>query len=249
VLKNSFAFTHRFVASLSPSGDLLMATIHRFVSSLNPRVSFLVSQRENLSPPAISGPARLGEVEFETHGSWTHTPTAYEYQWYRCNETGEAAVAIEGANRKSYVPVLQDVGHTLRVAEIALDETGPSSPAFSPATTVVTTADIELQAPAIDEPVLKWPFRMAEDESHIPFIEQDTAEEYEQSVALVLTTRPGGFPDEVNFGFPDPTFSEGGVAAADLAAAVRKWEPRAHLYFTLDELIGFAQEVGIQVKS
>lgn len=106
-----------------------------------------------------------------------------------------------------------------------------------------------MSQPAVDEAVLKWPFRMAEDESHIPFIEQDTAEEYEQCVALVLTARPGEFPDEPDFGLPDPAFTEGGVAEADLAAVVRKWEPRAHLFFTLDELIGFAQEVGIQVTT
>jgi hypothetical protein len=208
----------------------------------------------NEAPPIITGPAREGEVEFESHGVWDVPVESYEYEWFRCDPSGGSPVPIEGAHRKTYVPVPADVGHTLRVSEAVTNAAGTSLPAVSAQTPVIeataaTSTGLLPSQPDVPEPVLKWPFRMAADESHIPFIEQDTAEEYEQCVALVLTTRPGEFPDEPDFGFEDPTFSEGGVQEADLSAAVRRWEPRAHVYFTLDELIDFAQEVGIKVEA
>jgi hypothetical protein len=165
-----------------------------------------------------------------------------------CNASGGEPVAIEGAHGRTYAPLAAQVGKTLRVQETATNESG-STTAESAATPVLKAAG-EATAPAqpdTPEPVLVWPFRMASDESHIEYLEQDTAKEYEQCVALVLTTLPGEFPDEPGFGLPDPTFTK--VALTDLAAVVRKWEPRAHTYFTLDELAGIATEVGVEVSA
>lgn len=208
----------------------------------------------NEAPPSITGPAREGEVELEIHGVWDVPVEEFLYEWFRCDALGGSQTSIEGAHRKTYVPVPADVGHTLRVSEVVVNSAGHSVPAFSTQTPVIeataaTSQGLAPTQPDVPEPVLKWPFRMAADESHIDFIEQDTPQEYEQCVALTLITRPGEFPDESDFGLPDPTFTEGGVSEADLVAVVRRWEPRAHLFFTQDELIGFAQEVGIKVKS
>lgn len=207
----------------------------------------------NTSLPTINGPAVEGEVEYEGHAGWSVVPESFKYQWFLCDPKGNVLNPIEGANRKTYVPVPGDVGHTLRVSEIAVDKAGESSPATSQASPVIqataaTQEGLKPTQPDVPEPVLKWPFRMASDQSRIVFIEQDEPEEVEQCVALTLLARPGEFPDEPAFGTPDPTFSEGGVAEAALAAVLRKWEPRALLFFTLDELIGFAQEVAIEVK-
>lgn len=207
----------------------------------------------NNSLPTIVGPAVEGEVELEGHGAWTNSPESFAYQWFICDPTGGNPTLIEGSTGKTYVPVPGDVGRTLRVSETATNLGGASSPAVSaPSPVIVATGATQKGLPPtqpdVAEPCLAWPFRMATDESHVAFVEQDTPEEVEQCVALVLATRPGEFPDEPDFGLPDPTFVEGGIAEADLTAVIRKWERRAQTFFTLDELLGFAQEISIEVK-
>jgi len=92
---------------------------------------------ENISPPTISGTAQQGQTLTEKHGGWTNFPSGYEYQWLRCNSSGTSCAAISGASNETYVPLAEDVGHTLRVQEIASNIWGPSAPAESTATAVV----------------------------------------------------------------------------------------------------------------
>jgi hypothetical protein len=200
----------------------------------------------NLEPPHIVGTARTGAVEYVVRGRWSPVPPSVTFQWMLCNAHGGEGVPIEGARGRAFIPSPYQVGLTLRVNETAEGVAAESEP--TPIITGVVAPSSTLQ-PAVPEPVMRWPFRMAPDESHIPFIEQDTPEEHEQCVALVLGSLPGEFPDEPDFGLPDPVFDEGGVSEVDLAAVIRRWEPRAHTSFTLDELIGFAQELGIQINS
>src|SRR5205807_2083022 len=47
------------------------------------------------------------------------------------NSEGTSCVAISGATNQTYVPVAEDVGHTLRVQETASNAGGSSSPATS----------------------------------------------------------------------------------------------------------------------
>jgi Regulator of chromosome condensation (RCC1) repeat len=99
----------------------------------------LPSPPSNTAPPTISGTAQQGQTLSESHGSWTNNPTSYVYQWLQCNALGEiqTCVAISGATSETYVPVLGDVGHTIRVQETASNAGGSSSAATSAATAVV----------------------------------------------------------------------------------------------------------------
>src|SRR5205807_2575468 len=92
----------------------------------------------NTSPPTISGTAQQGQTLTEAHGSWTNEPTSYAYQWQQCDSAGANCTAIAGATSQTYVPVAEDVGHTLRVQETASNAGGSSSPATSAQTAVVT---------------------------------------------------------------------------------------------------------------
>jgi hypothetical protein len=88
----------------------------------------------NTSPPTIIGTPQQGMTLTEQHGSWTHEPTSYTYQWQQCNSEGNACAPISGATGQTYVPVAADVGHTLRVQETASNAVGTSNPATSAAT-------------------------------------------------------------------------------------------------------------------
>ena len=91
----------------------------------------------NTSPPTVTGTAQQGQTLTEHHGEWMNFPTGYSYQWLRCNSSGASCASISGASGEAYVPVAEDVGHKLRVAETAFNPGGSSAPEDSEATAVV----------------------------------------------------------------------------------------------------------------
>ncbi len=93
----------------------------------------------NKSPPTITGTAKQGKTLTAHHGAWSNEPSSYEDNWLRCNDKG-ASCEIIGAAGETYVPVSGDIGHTIRVEEIAINEGGPSEPSTSEATAVVVSA-------------------------------------------------------------------------------------------------------------
>ena len=93
----------------------------------------------NVSPPAISGTPRVGEILTATAGDWTpHGPTP-RYQWLRCDPAGQRCSEIAGATRRSaYTVTAIDIEHTLRIQlSIGGDEGGEQSSAVSDATALV----------------------------------------------------------------------------------------------------------------
>jgi hypothetical protein len=101
---------------------------------------------------------------------------------------------------------------------------------------------------AIETPHPQWPFRLNAAGTGLVFLEQDEDPEVEQCVQFVLTTEPGTLVGNPKMGFVDPTFKEGGARESDILAVVAKWEPRAPITFTDDEIVGKAQTVGIEVS-
>jgi hypothetical protein len=91
------------------------------------------------TPPSISGTAQQGEQLTENHGEWDNGPTSYSYKWEDCNAAGVSCVAIEGAAGPSYTLTGSDVGSTIRVQEIGINEHGPGAPAVSAATQTVAS--------------------------------------------------------------------------------------------------------------
>ncbi len=91
----------------------------------------------NITSPTIVGTAQKGQTLVEQHGSWTNEPTGYKYEWLRCNKEGEECSPIAGAVDQTYLATSADVGHTLKVDEIASNNGGPSAPAPSSASAIV----------------------------------------------------------------------------------------------------------------
>lgn len=75
--------------------------------------------------PAITGEAVEGGTFTASAGTWSGSPTAYEYQWRRCDASGERCERIrDAANLPTYVLTTDDVGHTLRVYVSASNAAG-----------------------------------------------------------------------------------------------------------------------------
>ena len=94
----------------------------------------------NTSPPQAIGNPSEGQTLAETPGSWANVPTGYSYQWDDCDSVGNSCSPIAGANARTYTLAAHDVGHTIRVQEIASNPGGASAPASSAPTGIVQVA-------------------------------------------------------------------------------------------------------------
>ncbi len=92
-----------------------------------------------LVAPAIAGVPIEGVASIATPGVWTEDPSAFAYQWQRCEAGGEACAEIEGGTSSTYTPSVADLGHTLRVV-VTADNAGGSASAASPPTPEVIAA-------------------------------------------------------------------------------------------------------------
>lgn len=116
--------------------------------------------------PGVAGTPLVGQTLTETAAAWSGSPTAFSYQWERCNAAGAACTAIPGATAQTYTLSAADRGRTIRVAEGAANAVGSGSPATSAQTAAIHktatgywtfTAEGEvynsLYRPALGEPV------------------------------------------------------------------------------------------------
>ena len=94
----------------------------------------------NTNPPTISGTAREGSTLTTSNGTWTGSPTAFDYQWRRCATDGTACGDIAGATKATYTAVAADEAHTLR-AEVTASNTDGKGTATSDPTDVVDSKD------------------------------------------------------------------------------------------------------------
>lgn len=72
----------------------------------------------NTAAPVITGPSsvvEVGQTLNVNQGTWSGGPTAFSYQWYRCNASGANCGPIGGQTNTSYTTVQADQGNTLRV--------------------------------------------------------------------------------------------------------------------------------------
>jgi YD repeat-containing protein len=100
----------------------------------------------SIKSPEISGTAQNGQTLVESPGSWKNGPTAFAYQWLRCNEAGVNCKKIEGAVNQTYRVTPADIGLMLDVQEVASGIGGLSSPAKAKSTAVVTAVPLHAVA-------------------------------------------------------------------------------------------------------
>lgn len=124
---------------LSPIANLSRTRL----SALNKAASGGGAKPVNLTPPVIYNtlPSQGGVLTI-SEGSWTNSPTHFDYQWYR-----DSSPIATGGTSSTYTPVMADVGHALKVQVAASNGVGVGTPAFSdPTSNVLPTIAFRPQA-------------------------------------------------------------------------------------------------------
>ena len=75
--------------------------------------------------PRSREPRRRDRRSSASTGSWSESPSAYAYQWQRCDAQGANCSAIPLATAQSYTVDPADVGSTLRVSVTAIERDRP----------------------------------------------------------------------------------------------------------------------------
>ena len=91
----------------------------------------------NTTPPTITGTPQEGQKLTGDRGTWSNSPTDYNYFWLRCDRTGGSCSTIIGATAATYTLTSADVGNTLRFRVQARNADG-STTATSVPTAVIT---------------------------------------------------------------------------------------------------------------
>ena len=91
----------------------------------------------NATLPSVTGSAQQGQTLTASTGVWSGNPTAYVYQWLRCNRGGANCASISSSTSATYLLVPADVGKTLRVAVTASNSAGSATAASAPTSVVV----------------------------------------------------------------------------------------------------------------
>jgi hypothetical protein len=101
----------------------------------------------NTSKPTIAGTAQEGQTLTGTNGTWTNSPTKFEYDWLRCNTNGNGCDSISSAHGTTYKPVGNDVGRTIRFRVKASNADGSHREMSDPTAVVRASARPENTSP------------------------------------------------------------------------------------------------------
>ena len=107
------------------------------------------SKPANTSPPTISGTPQEGKTLTGNRGTWSNSPSGYDYTWQRCNQKGDHCGGIGRAHGTTYTLTRADIGRTIRF-EITAKNAGGTTAAVSAATAVVATAPRTKAAPPVN---------------------------------------------------------------------------------------------------
>jgi hypothetical protein len=199
------ATTEKYVPVVDDVGHALVVTITAQntagVASASSPPTVAVGEAGSTSPsrpaatlgPTISGTAQAGQVWTSSVGTWTGSPTAFAYQWRRCDATGAACGAIAGATASAYTLSPGDIGATVSLVVTATGS-GGSQAATSAPSPVVAAAPVPAPVPdsLVVQPGLAGAVSVADGRATVTF-------------------QPGAVPD----------LSTVSLAAADKAPALR----------------------------
>ena len=67
-------------------------------ASSNPTATVVPLPPANTAAPAVSGTAKQGQALTTTNGTWSNSPTSYNYAWQDCDSSGNNCTTISGAS-------------------------------------------------------------------------------------------------------------------------------------------------------
>lgn len=104
--------------------------------------------------------------------------------------------------------------------------------------------------PDIETPQFDLPFRLDADGKEVPVNEQDSVEDVGDCVEAILRTPLGFFEDDPDFGYEDPTFTEGRPEMEEVQTAIMLNEERAEVLIeeSPDLLNQFVSRVHVNVE-
>jgi hypothetical protein len=94
--------------------------------------------------PVVSGTPQPGSTLTASSGTWSGNPTAYWYQWLRCDATGASCAPLAGAVGTTYTPTTTDVGSVFSVQVTAANE-GAEAVASAHSSVVSTVPPLRVQ--------------------------------------------------------------------------------------------------------
>ena len=103
-------------------------------------VPALAAPPANTAPPTITGTPRVGETLTAQNGTWSNNPTAFQYQWQRCNESGASCVNVPGATERTYLVSTADAGRTMRIRVTGVNADGAVNARSAPTAVVTPSA-------------------------------------------------------------------------------------------------------------
>ncbi len=184
-----------------------------------PEVTITAPVPVSSSGPGVSGPVVEGQTLSEQHGSWSPTPSAYAYQWLRCQPGGAACSAIAGATGQTYATSTADIGSSIVVQETALDAYGSGVPATSEPTGVIGAPPTATAPPTINGEARQGQTLV---ESHASWTNAPTQYEYAWQRCTGGVCAP----------IPDATGQTYVLSGADVGATIRVLESASNSYGT-----------------
>ncbi len=101
----------------------------------------------NVAAPTITGAPRVGKTLAASQGQWVGAPTAFFYQWLRCDGGGAGCAPLAGETQPTFALSAADLGSRIRVEVVASNADGSSPAQRSAATRIVRAAVPTLSAP------------------------------------------------------------------------------------------------------
>jgi hypothetical protein len=104
---------------------------------------------DNTVRPAITGEARVGQELTASEGTWTGNPTAFAFQWQRCDVDSFTCANVVGATGRTYGVRLADLGFRLRVEVTARTNNRSGAATSNTTAIVVPTTPITNRRPTV----------------------------------------------------------------------------------------------------
>jgi hypothetical protein len=125
-----------------PGTRISLARVAGLANLMTPRMTAQLTPA-NTALPVISGTVQDAQTLTASAGTWRGAPTAFAYQWQRCDPAGANCVDIQGATAPTYLLTAAEVGSTIRVSV-----SGQNAVAAASAVSVATPVVLAVPVPA-----------------------------------------------------------------------------------------------------